>query len=452
MMDCQLVELCEVLTPSLRPMTDLQGEIRVRGITTDTRSLQSGEVFVALRGDNFDGHQFLKSAADQGAIALIVETPDSGVKVPQLVVENTLQAYQRIGRWWRSRFDIPVIGITGSVGKTTTKEIIAAVLGTRGQVLKTQKNYNNEIGVPKTLLGLEPHHDFAVIEMAMRARGEIAELTEIAWPTIGLITNVGTAHIGRLGSEEAIAQAKCELLATMSPNSIAVLNADNERLMRTAATVWQGKTVTYGLENGDLRGNLIDSGVMEVEGMRFPLPLPGQHNASNFLAALAVAKVLNLDVTPLTQGITVNLPGGRSRSYPIGDDILLLDETYNAGLESMLAALTLLKETPGKRHIAVLGTMKELGAQSPRLHRQVGEKASELALDGLLILIDDPEAEAIVTGSSGVPTECFETHEELVQRLLESLRPGDRVLFKASNSVGLSRVVEELRDRLFSNQ
>lgn len=447
-MDCQLVELCELLTPSLRQMSGLSGSTPVCGITTDTRSLQPGEVFVALRGENFDGHQFLPAAVNQGAIALVVETPISNLKVPQLIVENTLTAYQKIGRWWRDRFHIPIIGITGSVGKTTTKEIIAAVLGTHGQVLKTQKNYNNEIGVPKTTLGLESRHDFAVIEMAMRARGEIAELTEIAWPTVGLITNVGTAHIGRLGSEDAIAQAKCELLATMSPDSIAILNADNERLMRTAATVWQGETLTYGLENGDLRGRLLDSKTLEVEGRRFPLPLPGQHNASNFLAALAVAKVLNLDVTALTQGITVNLPSGRSRSYRVGDDILLLDETYNAGLESMLAGLTLLKETPGKRHIAVLGTMKELGEQSLRLHRQVGEKASELALDGLLILIDDPEARAIVTGASGVPTECFETHTELVQRLLESLRPGDRVLFKASNSVGLSRVVTEVRDRM----
>lgn len=447
-MDCQLVELCELLTPSLRQMSGFSGSTPVWGITTDTRSLQPGEVFVALRGENFDGHQFLQAAVNQGAIALVVETPNPSIKVPQLIVENTLTAYQKIGRWWRDRFHIPIIGITGSVGKTTTKELIAAVLGTHGQVLKTQKNYNNEIGVPKTLLGLESHHDFAVIEMAMRARGEIAELTGIAWPTVGLITNVGTAHIGRLGSEDAIAQAKCELLATMSPDSIAILNADNERLMGTAATVWSGETVTYGLNNGDFRGHLLDSKTLEVEGQQFPLPLPGQHNASNFLAALAVAKVLHLDVSSLTQGITVDLPGGRSRSYTLNNDILLLDETYNAGLESMLAGLTLLKETPGKRHIAVLGTMKELGAQSLRLHRQVGEKASELALDGLLILIDDPEARAIVTGASSVPTECFETHTELVQRLLESLRPGDRVLFKASNSVGLSRVVTEVRDRM----
>lgn len=399
---------------------------------------------MALRGENFDGHQFLKTAVDKGAIALIVETQNPQLDVPQLLVKDTLKAYQKIGRWWRDRFDIPIIGITGSVGKTTTKEIIAAVLGTYGNVLKTQKNYNNEIGVPKTLFGLQPHHDFAVIEMAMRGRGEIAELTEIAWPTIGLITNVGTAHIGRLGSEEAIAQAKCELLATMSPDSVAILNADNERLMRTAATVWSGETVTYGLESGDIQGKMLDSRTLEVNGRTFPLPLPGQHNASNFLAALAVTEVLKLDTTVLTQGITVDLPGGRSRVHTLDSDIVLLDETYNAGLESMLAALTLLKETPGQRQIAVLGTMKELGEQSARLHQKVGQKASELALDGLWVLVDDPEAREIVTGASGVPTECFETHAELVQYLRENLRSGDRVLFKASNSVGLSRVVEEI--------
>jgi UDP-N-acetylmuramoyl-tripeptide--D-alanyl-D-alanine ligase len=450
-MNCQLLELRDVLGTSVQPCSEAQVHQLVQGITTDTRSLRPGEVFVALRGEKFDGHRFLRTAVEQGAIALVVETKDTSLKVPQWVVEDTLAAYQRLGQWWRSRFTIPVIGITGSVGKTTTKELMAAVLGTRGNVLKTQKNYNNEIGVPKTLLELLPEHDFAVIEMAMRARGEIAQLTEIARPTIGVITNVGTAHIGRLGSEEAIAQAKCELLATMSNDSIAVLNADNERLMRTAAAVWSGQTLTYGLDAGELRGTMLDAQTLEVEGLRLPLPLPGRHNASNFLAALAVAKLLQFDLEPLTAGITASLPQGRSQRYHLPGDIVLLDETYNAGLESMLAALALLKETPGKRHLAVLGAMKELGTQSPRLHRQVGQKAAELRLNRLLILIDDPEAEAIAAGAKGIVTESFATHTELVQRLVNCLRPGDRVLFKASNSVGLNRVVDRVRDRLVNN-
>jgi len=166
--------------------------------------------------------------------------------IPQLQVDDTLQAYQQLARWWRDQFDIPVIAVTGSAGKTTTKELIAAVLSTQGNVLKTQANYNNEIGVPKTLLELDSNHDYAVIEMAMRGSGQIALLTQIARPTIGVITNVGTAHIGLLGSEDAIAKAKCELLAQMPDTSMAILNHDNQRLMDTAATVWPGLPMPTG--------------------------------------------------------------------------------------------------------------------------------------------------------------------------------------------------------------
>lgn len=262
-----------------------------------------------------------------------------------------------------------------------------------------------------------------------------------------MITNVGTAHIGRLGSQEAIAQAKCELLAEMPDTSIAILNHDDRLLKETAAKVWQGETLTYGLDEGDIRGEIIDSQILRVEGMDFPLPLPGRHNALNYLGALAVAKVLKIDWTPLMEGLTVTLPGGRSRRYDLPNDITILDETYNAGLESMLAALHLLKETPAKRHLAVLGTMKELGERSPQFHFQVGEKVKQLGIDKLFVLIDDPETEAISEGALGIVTENFISHDELVKRLIEIVESGDRLLFKASNSVGLNRVVEAFRDR-----
>lgn len=424
---------------------------RATGITTDTRALQPGEAFVALQGENFDGHKFLTAAVEQGAVALIVSKSceqNLPENIPQLRVEDTLCAYQKIARWWREQFQIPVIGITGSVGKTTTKELLAAVLSTQGKVLKTEANNNNEIGVPKTLLELAPEHDYAVVEMAMRASGEIAELTQIACPTVGLIINVGTAHIGRLGSEEAIAQAKCELLAQMPATSVAVLNHDNSRLLETAATVWDGQTWTYGLEGGDLQGELIDTHTLGVEQIQFPLPLPGRHIAQNYLAALAVARVLGLEWTPLKAGISLDLPGERSRRYSLPQDIIILDETYNAGVESMVAALHLLKETPGERHIAVLGTMKELGAHSRQLHRKVGEAVQQLHLDALLVLVDDPEAEAIATGANGIPTECLTTHQDLLKQLKALVQPGDRLLFKASHSVGLNQVVQEFRSAI----
>jgi len=451
-MPCQLstTQLVEILAATPLNLSKEADVARLIGITTDTRSLQPGHLFLALRGEKFDGHDFAKLAVEKGAIAVIADrratTQLNGI--PQLQVEDTLVAYQQIARWWRDQLDIPVIAITGSVGKTTTKELIAAVLSTQGNVLKTQANYNNEIGVPKTLLELGPEHDYAVIEMGMRGAGQIGLLAKIARPTVSVITNVGTAHIGLLGSEQAIANAKCELLAQMPATGIAVLNHDNQLLMETAAKVWQGKTLTYGLEGGELQGHLIDPETLLVEGMQFPLPLPGRHNALNYLAALAVAKLLQVDWIPLTKGLSVELPSGRARRYELPNDIVILDETYNAGLESMLAALQLLAQTPGKRHIAVLGTMKELGERSPEFHQQVGKMAQQLSLDALLILVDDPEAKAIATGADSMQVECFSSHEAMIERLKELVQSGDRILFKASRSVGLDRVVNQYRDSI----
>lgn len=439
-----LAQLTQIISPIGSNVTNSSLTKLVTGISTDTRTLKEGDLFLALKGENFNGHEFVETAVAKGAVALVIDAQIAkNLNVPQFQVEDTLVAYQQIARWWRDRFLIPVIGITGSVGKTTTKELIAATLATQGQVLKTLANYNNEIGVPKTLLGLSKEDKFAVIEMAMRARGEIALLTQIARPTIGVITNVGTAHIGRLGSEQAIAEAKCELLAQMPDSSVAVLNHDNERLIKTAPQFWQGETLTYGLEGGDLCGQLIDAQTLRVEGIDFTLPLAGRHNASNFLAALAIAKILGIDFNNLQQGLAVNMPQGRSQRYQLANDILILDETYNAGLESMLAALQLLKETPGKRHLAILGTMKELGDRSREFHYQVGETVKKLDLDRLLVLVGDPESEAIALGAKNILTECFSAPEALVARLTEIVEPGDRLLFKASHSVGLNRVVEQ---------
>jgi UDP-N-acetylmuramoyl-tripeptide--D-alanyl-D-alanine ligase len=438
----QLLEvlIAEPVNVSVSTLTQL-----AMGIQTDTRILQPGEVFLALRGEKFDGHDFVPTAIAQGAIVAIVDHHYENPGFPVLRVKDTLKAYQQIAKWWRESFAIPVIGITGSVGKTTTKELISAVLATKGKVHKTYGNFNNEIGVPKTLLELAKQDNFAVIEMAMRGRGQIAELTEIAKPTIGVITNVGTAHIELLGSEEAIAEAKCELLATMPNDSIAILNYDNPLLMETAAKFWQGKVISYGFSGGDIQGELTDNETVEVAGMRLPLPLPGRHNATNFLAALAVAKVLEIDWQLLQSGIMVNMPTGRSQRFTLPNDVVILDETYNAAPEAMLAALQLLADTPGKRKIAVLGAMKELGERSPELHRKVGEMVKNLHLDGLLVLVDGQDAEIIANSADNISCECFTNHADLVTRLKTFMQTGDRLLFKAAHSVGLDRVVNQLR-------
>lgn len=416
---------------------------QVSNITTDTRNLLEGALFVALAGERFDGHQFVDQAIANGAIAAVVEQGKQWSHLPCLPVADTLAAYQALGHWWRTQQPANIVAVTGSVGKTTTKELLAAALATQGRVHKTEANYNNDIGVPKTLLQLRPEHRFGIVEMGMRGPGEIARLARIAEPDVAVITNVGTAHIGRLGSEQAIANAKCELLAELPSQGIAILNHDNARLTATAHTVWAGRTITFGLEGGDVQGHL-DGATLEVQGIRLPLPLPGRHNALNLLAAIAVMQALELDWHGLSAGLTVNLPSGRARRVVLPNDLVLLDETYNAGFESMTAALQLLADTPGQRRIAVLGTMKELGEQSIPLHRRIGQRISQLGLDCLLVLADPNGATAIAEAADGVETKAFTDHSRLAEHLLEILQPGDRILLKASRSVALDQVINQL--------
>ena len=432
-----------------------QTNTEIRGVVSDSRKLKAGELFVALTGENFDGHGFVAAAIAQGAVAAIVsqEWANSAAAqgLPVLAVSNTLAAYQDLARWWRSQFLRPVVSVTGSVGKTTTKEIIASMLACyvapNKQVHKSQANHNNDIGVAQTLLAIVPEqHDFVVVEMGMRGLGEIERLARTALPTVSVITNVGTAHIGRLGSREAIAQAKCELLAETPIHGTAILNASNPLLLETASKVWQGKTITYGLGIGDVNGELIDD-QLHVEGLTWDLPLPGRHNALNFLAGLAVLKALNLDWQQTRQGIgKLDLPFGRAQLYQLPKDVTILDETYNASPEGMLAALRQLSDMPAKRHWAVLGTMKELGEMSTQLHRQIGESISKLGIEGAIILADG-EADAILAGANGSLKYAIacQSYEEITQTLLQKVESGDRILFKASRSVGMDRVVEAFR-------
>ncbi|MFN7858360.1 MAG: UDP-N-acetylmuramoyl-tripeptide--D-alanyl-D-alanine ligase [Pseudanabaena sp.] len=432
-----------------------QKNIEIFGIVSDSRKLKTGELFVALTGENFDGHGFVAAAIAQGAVAALVShewaKSEAAKGLPVLAVRNTLTAYQDLARWWRTQFQQPVISVTGSVGKTTTKEIIASMLACyvspHKQVHKSQANHNNDIGVAQTLLAIAPEqHDFVVVEMGMRGLGEIERLARTALPTVSVITNVGTAHIGRLGSREAIAQAKCELLAETPTDGTAILNASNPLLLEMASKVWQGKTITYGLGVGDINGELIGDR-LQVGNLTWDLPLPGRHNALNFLAGLAVLKALNLDWQQTTQGIgKLDLPFGRAQLYQLPHDVVILDETYNASPEGMLAALRQLSDMPAKRHWVVLGTMKELGEMSTQLHRQVGQSISNLGIEGAIVLADG-EADAILAGANGSLEYAIACHsyEDITQTLLQKVKSGDRILFKASRSVGMDRVVEAFR-------
>jgi UDP-N-acetylmuramoyl-tripeptide--D-alanyl-D-alanine ligase len=414
-------------------------------VRTDSRGIGHGEVFIPLVGEKFDGHQFIPQAMAQGAVGVVSQVP---VNEPHILVEDTLLVYQKIARWWREQSAIPVIGITGSVGKTSTKEMLTALLGPA--TLKSLANENNEIGVPKTLLGLEASHAYAVIEMGMRALGEIHTLGMIARPTIGLITTVGAAHLERLGSLENIAKAKCELVETLPADGLAILNGEQPLLLQTAQKVLDGRPLlTYGLETGEFRGELRKD-VLWVKGTPFPLPFPGRHQAMNLLGALAVAHSgLGLDLASLParlEGLT--LPGSRSKKLEFlhpeddSDSLVFLDETYNAGPEATKAVLEVLVQTPGKRHIAVLGQMKELGEQSQDYHQQVGAHVKALGLDRLFILECGADGEAIQKGAIGIESTIHTDQPSLALALQAYLEPGDRVLFKASRGVRLEIVLQ----------
>ncbi len=450
-------------------VVNIDPNAEIDGICTDSRKLQAGQLFVALVGENFDGHEFVAQVIAQGAVAAVVQS-DRFTKesdLPLLIVPDTIAAYQAIALWWRLQCNLPVVAVTGSAGKTTTKELIAALLSyytdPGKSVHKSAANYNNDIGVAQTLLAIDPsQHSFVVVEMGMRGPGEIARLAHTAQPTVSVITNIGTAHIGRLGSQAAIAAAKCELLEQTPADGIAVLNGEDRLLLQTASRVWHSNTVTYsmadGKANSDFGGSINSEIVGELEGdalrvqqLTWQMPLTGRHNALNFLAALGVLRALGLDLQIAHQEAAhdianFSLPSGRAQVHHLTDDVIILDETYNASPEATIASLNLLASTPGRRRWAILGTMKELGAMSNSLHTKIGKTVACLGIDCLLVLLDG-EADAILLGAGdklSLGRGCA-SHAEIVTTLLKLVEPGDRLLFKASRSVSMDLAVQEFK-------
>ena len=433
--------------PGLDPQTP------VGPICTDSRQLGAGQLFVPLVGERFDGHTFLAQAAALGAQAALVQR-DRAADVPagllHWLVDDTLDAYQTLALIHRRSLAAPVVAVTGSAGKTTTRELIRAVLAPLGPVTASSGNENNDFGVPLTLLRADAAQRAVVVEMGMRGLGEIERLSRSAEPDVAVITNIGTAHIGRLGSREAIATAKCEITAALNPNGLLVIPAGDPLLEAAVAAAWSGRVCRVALEppgcQADLVGQLTASGEeLLVDGLCLPLPLEGVHNARNLLLALAVARELGLSLAQLELSQVV-LPGGRSRRQRIGA-ITVLDETYNASPEAVLAALALLKRQSG-RQFAVLGTMLELGDQSVALHRRVAERARELQLDGLVLVCSGAEAEAMLAAAAGLPRLIrVETPEQAAAAVAEWLEPGDQLLLKASRGVALERMLPLLERR-----
>lgn len=415
-------------------------------VCTDSRSLQAGDFFVPLVGERFDGHSFLPRLPALSAQGALV-SEDWSEPLPEALlhwrVKDTLDAYQHLGLLHRRSHGQPLVAVTGSAGKTTTRELIRAILAPRGPVLASAGNHNNDIGVPLTVLQASPEHRALVIEMGMRGPGEIARLSRCTEPDIAVITNIGTAHIGRLGSRAAIAAAKCEITTALDPQGVVVIPAGDPLLEAALADVWSGRVVRVRLDTdapvaADLIG-AIDAEMLLLDGDRFRLPLQGRHNARNVLLAVAVARELGLPMESLSR-LQVTVPGGRNRRIQQAG-LTILDETYNASPEAVLAALDLLASQPGRR-FAVLGTMLELGESSETLHAQVAARAAELRLDGLVVVASEPEATAMSAAALSIERFAVVTTPEAAAQPLHAwLRHGDVLLLKASRGVALERLM-----------
>jgi UDP-N-acetylmuramoyl-tripeptide--D-alanyl-D-alanine ligase len=418
-------------------------------ICTDSRQLLPGQLFMPLVGERFDGHAFLPQAAAIGAQAAVVQRERAADVPPELLhwlVDDTLEAYQQLATLHRRSLKAPVVAVTGSAGKTTTRELIRAALAPLGPVVASSGNENNDIGVPLTLLRAGAEHQAVVVEMGMRGLGEIDRLSHCAEPDVAVITNIGTAHIGRLGSREAIATAKCEITSRLKTEGLLVIPVGDPLLEAAVAPAWRGRVCRVALsdelaaEQADLIGVLDQAGEqLQVDGQCIQLPLAGRHNARNLLLALAVARELGVPLAALGQ-LQVEVPGGRNRRIERGG-LTLLDETYNASPEAVLAALDLLAAQPGRR-FAVLGTMLELGEQSVALHRRVAERAASLGLDGLVVVSQGAEAEAMAAAAAPLSRLAVVAQpEQAVEPLAAWLQRGDVLLLKASRGVALERLI-----------
>ena len=437
----------------------------VLGAAVDSRQVVSGNLFVALPGERTDGHRFVGDAIATGAAAVVVARPPedpipAGSDVTVVQVDDALRGLQAIAADWRKRFDPLVVGVTGSIAKTSAKEAIATVLASALVTLKNEGNKNNEIGLPLTLMGLRPDHQAAVLEMGMYMGGEIADLAAMARPEIGVVTAVQGVHLSRIGTIEAVERAKGELVEALPSDGVAVLNADDERVRRMGART-NARVVTYGFAaDADVRAEAVESA--GLKGMRFTLVATGERQDAaipglgrlavhNALAAAAVGLAAGLDpgrvVAALARGWSAPHRGAIVRA----GGVTIVDDAYNASPASVEAALELLAGLPGRR-IAVLGEMLELGAEHEEGHERVGAAAAAV-VDRLIVVGDGAAGIDRGARKAGIPPERSEVvadRRAALGRLLEVLRPGDVVLVKASRGIALELLVEDLRAALES--
>ncbi len=461
MKNLKIKEILEVTKGEL-----IQGDLEFicKTFSKDTRTIEKGDTYIAIKGENFDGNLFWKQALEKGAECVIVseitvqDEELSTYKNKNIIkVEDTLQALYEIARLKRSLYNIPVIAITGSVGKTSTKDMVANVVSQKYKTLKTMGNNNNNIGLPFTILKLQ-EEEAMVLEMGMNHLGEISLLTSIAKPDICIITNIGTSHIGNLGSRENILKAKLEILEG-SENPTIIINNDNDLLHK-----WQEENkkkrniITYGIrEISDINGKNIklkeDSSEFTCRSyekeISITVPVGGEHFILNSLCAVSVGKILKIEEEKIKKGIeSFELTKKRMDITELGNGVKIINDAYNASLESMKASLKYLSELKNKRKIAVLGDILELGEYSQKLHEQVGEAVYKNKID--LLIVSGKNAKYIEQQAKkmGMPEEniyYFEEKEKIIKQIKEMIKPGDAILFKASNGMRFFELAEELK-------
>lgn len=433
-------------------------ELEIAGAVMDSRQIEKDFLFFAIPGERVDGHQFIPQVMEKGAACVVCEKAPKEPAGSYILVEDVKKAMQDIAAFYRSGLSIPVVGITGSVGKTSAKEFIAGVLAEKYNVLKTQGNYNNELGVPLTLLRIREGHEVAVIEMGINHFGEMHRLSRMAAPNIVVLTNIGDCHLEALGSREGILKAKSEIFDFLQENGTVILNGDDD-MLSTLKEINKKAPVTFGKNKNNIcyTTNIRSKGLLGTEAqihMRSgsflaEIPLPGEHMVYNALAAAAVGEVLGLSLEEMKTGIAAVKPmAGRSNLISCSDKVII-DDCYNANPVSMCAALDLLAQAD-TRKVAILGDMFELGENAAKLHGDVGRYAAELLIDEVICVGElsehmAKEAEAVNNRKSNA---CYYLKKEtLLQELYRLIKPQDTVLVKASHGMGFEEVVEKLREK-----
>lgn len=442
------------ITTALGSPCSLEGQFN--GVCTDTRKIVKDSLFIALIGENFDGHSFVNTALENGAKCVVVSR-DCSLGNKQIIVKNTRQALLDLAGYYRSLFDIPVVGVTGSVGKTTTKEMIHTVMSSKYKTLKNEGNLNNEIGVPLTLFNLDKSYEAAVIEMGMNNFGEISRITAAAKPTCAVISNIGVSHIENLGSREGILKAKLEILEGMNDTAPLFLNGDDDMLSK--AETGNHPVTYYGLNAKYCAYNAqaITSSLDETEfacgfiggTVKACLPFTGRHNIYNSLAALAVGNYHGISIEQGLEALKGYKTTGLRQKIVKNHSITFIEDCYNASPDSQAAAMSVLGETDCKRKIAVVGDMLELGDYSEKAHRLVGKYAFDNGVDILVTCGERAKWSAEEAEKLGVKEiYSFTNHEDVTDFLANTVKEDDCILFKASRAMKLEEIIYALYDRL----